>query len=227
MPKRKRSEPFDYFYENPKPSRKRRAASRPASTFDLLVAAGIVVVLGLSSGALNSNYTLPMCLGGGILLAAYAVFRFWKLNQAQLDKKSLATAGAALPTAVPGGIGELGDLDENELEYLATNVYQRLGYQDVMRMGGPGDGGIDVWTRSPQGVPLPVQCKQYSKPVTSTPLKEFYRAMRAKNAMRGLFWSPSGYSAPALEYAASHGITCLDGSDILQLVRQAYPPPEN
>jgi HJR/Mrr/RecB family endonuclease len=212
-------------------------------TSDFLV--GIFALVAVSSLVcvfVAPSYSLLICGISGLGLVFLAVLIFLALKeqraereqrmaaQAAIAKESraaLVAATTAMPHAIPGGLDELTDLDENQLEYLATLVYQRLGYLDVMRVGGSGDQGIDVWTRSPEGEPLPVQCKQYANRVTTSAVRDFYQAMRRKQAARGLFWAPNGFSVPAAEYAEKHNVICLDGEAIMDLVRQAYAPKQS
>lgn len=114
-----------------------------------------------------------------------------------------------------------------QLEELAALVYTRLGYRNVKHTGAHSstDGGVDVWMLSPEGRVEIVQCKQYHNRVDRGELVEFSKVMRQQHAERGHFWSPNGFTKPAIEYILEAGnIDAYIESDIIALVKKVYIP---
>jgi HJR/Mrr/RecB family endonuclease len=112
-------------------------------------------------------------------------------------------------------------LSDLELEKLAEQVYERLGYR-VQHVGQTGDHGIDVLLINPNNQKEIVQCKQWSKPVGEAALRDLYGAMMHDQAVRGWLWAPRGFSGPAKAWAQGKPIVLVDDAEINRLIGIAY-----
>ena len=112
-------------------------------------------------------------------------------------------------------------LSDLELEKLAAQVYQKLGYA-VQHVGQMGDHGIDVLLINPTNQKEIVQCKQWSKPVGEPVLRDLYGAMMHGKATRGWLWAPRGFTKHAKLWAEGKPIVLVDDIEIQRLVEIAF-----
>lgn len=104
-----------------------------------------------------------------------------------------------------------------ELEQLATDVFNRLGYR-ARSVGRSGDRGIDVYMVSPAGGIEVVQCKQRSSPVGEPDVRNLYGAMMHAGAQRAFLFAPQGFTASARDFAQGKPIVLCDLPTICRLV---------
>jgi restriction system protein len=96
------------------------------------------------------------------------------------------------------------------------------GYRNVKRRGGPGDLGVDITARDPDGATVAVQCKRYApgRPVGSREIQLFIGMTTTHHRVdRGTYVTTSSYTAQARKLAEQHRITLLDGRDLSKLLR--------
>jgi hypothetical protein len=127
-----------------------------------------------------------------------------------------------LATSIP--IEQTNELRPRELEELAADVFLRLGYKNVEHTGGHAsiDGGVDVWMLNNEGNVEIVQCKQIRNRVDKSELVYFVKIMRQQHATRGRYWAPSGFTQPALDYAALNNVVIYEEPHIRRIVEKVY-----
>ncbi len=110
-------------------------------------------------------------------------------------------------------------------EVIVLDVLHGLGYgisrDDLQRVGGSGDGGIDgVISLDKLGLEkVYVQAKRWQSTVGRPELQAFYGALAGQKAKRGVFITTSGFTNQALEFARSvEGIVLIDGTRLVHLM---------
>lgn len=113
----------------------------------------------------------------------------------------------------------------NRFEVIVLDVLHRLGYganrNDLQRVGGSGDGGIDgVISLDKLGLEkVYVQAKRWQGTVGRPDLQAFYGALAGQKAKRGVFITTSGFTPQAIEFARSvEGMVLVDGNRLVNLM---------
>ncbi|CUA11739.1 methylated adenine and cytosine restriction protein [Escherichia coli] len=105
------------------------------------------------------------------------------------------------------------------------DVLHRLGYgghrDDLQRVGGAGDGGIDgIISLDKLGLEkVYVQAKRWQNTVGRPELQAFYGALAGQKAKRGVFITTSGFTSQARDFAHSvEGMVLVDGERLVHLM---------
>lgn len=113
----------------------------------------------------------------------------------------------------------------SRFEVIVLDVLHRLGYgghrDDLQRVGGTGDGGIDgIISLDKLGLEqVYVQAKRWQSTVGRPELQAFYGALAGQKAKRGVFMTTSGFTAQARDFAHSvEGIVLVDGERLVHLM---------
>lgn len=122
-------------------------------------------------------------------------------------------------------LDSLKQVSPGRFEVIVLDVLHRLGYgahrNDLQRVGGSGDGGIDgVISLDKLGLEkVYVQAKRWQGTVGRPELQAFYGALAGQKAKRGVFITTSGYTAQAIDFAKSvEGIVLVDGNKLVHLM---------
>jgi restriction endonuclease Mrr len=113
----------------------------------------------------------------------------------------------------------LESLPPREFEYAVAEVLHRAGYEGAKVGPGVADYGVDVTVQRGQ-VTYVVQVKQWAQPVHRQEIQKLQGAMIHFKAGGGIFVTLGRFSKTALEYAAIHGITTIDGDELVALARK-------
>ncbi|MFD4576129.1 restriction endonuclease [Streptomyces sp. NPDC058417] len=119
-------------------------------------------------------------------------------------------------------------LDPYAFEEAMADLCARDGCTDVAVVGGAGDLGADVTAVTPDGRRLVVQCKCYGdgNKVGSQDLQRFGgTCFTVHEADLAVVVTTSDFTGPALEYAGTCGIVCLDGRDLADWEAGTGPAP--
>ncbi|NLN62647.1 MAG: restriction endonuclease [Myxococcales bacterium] len=115
----------------------------------------------------------------------------------------------------------------NRFEVIVLDVLHGLGYgtnrNDLQRVGGSGDGGIDgVISLDKLGLEkVYVQAKRWQNTVGRPDLQAFYGALAGQKAKRGVFITTSEFTHQAIEFARSvEGIVLIDGERLVNLMME-------
>lgn len=113
----------------------------------------------------------------------------------------------------------------SRFEVIVLDVLHGLGYgisrQDLQRVGGSGDAGIDgVISLDKLGLEkVYVQAKRWQGTVGRPELQAFYGALAGQKAKRGVFITTSSFTTQALDFAKSvEGIVLIDGERLVNLM---------
>lgn len=123
------------------------------------------------------------------------------------------------PLARARTLERLHDLTPGEFEVLSQRLFQRMGY-DVQRVGGSGDGGIDLAGSSAEGIVL-VQCKRYRGAVGAAQMRDFYGALSKAQAAKGYLVTTGAFTGAARRWTEGLPIRLelVDGPALTALVR--------
>ena len=109
-------------------------------------------------------------------------------------------------------------LSSTGFEQVVANALKRQGFEQVVRTGGAGDLGADVFARIPDtGGRLIAQVKHYApdgRPITSPDIQRFVGAIHIHDAERGVYVTSSRFTAEARALAADQHIALIDGSTL-------------
>lgn len=110
-------------------------------------------------------------------------------------------------------------------ESIVLDVLHRLGYgisrDDLQRVGGSGDGGIDgVISLDRLGLEkVYVQAKRWQQTVGRPEVQAFYGALAGQRAQKGVFITTSGFTAQAIDFARSvDKIVLVGGQRLAELM---------
>ncbi len=113
----------------------------------------------------------------------------------------------------------------NRFEVIVLDLLHSLGYgasrNDLQRVGGSGDAGIDgVISLDKLGLEkVYVQAKRWQGTVGRPELQAFYGALAGQKAKRGVFITTSGFTAQAIDFARSvEGMVLVDGNRLVNLM---------
>lgn len=140
-------------------------------------------------------------------------------------------AASARWTAPPAVDAEALDhlaVDPDGFEHTVAALCARDGCSSVEVVGGAGDLGADIIATTLDGVRVVLQCKQYAEDhrVGSPDLQRFGGTCYAVHeADVAVLVTTSSFTDPALEYAASCGIVCVDGTELAAWTASTAPPP--
>jgi restriction system protein len=132
-------------------------------------------------------------------------------------------AQTGLTTKRPDSLADLMDqlikIDWFQFEQVAEIVFRKCGYE-VERCGGANpDGGVDLFVRK-DGQRQAIQCKHWRhSDVGVKTVREFLGAMRDAGIEKGMFVALGGYTEPARELAAKHGIELIDGTRLTAMLK--------
>lgn len=119
----------------------------------------------------------------------------------------------------------LGSVSPPFFERIVLDLLHRMGYgasrDDLQRVGGPGDGGIDgIISLDRLGLEkVYVQAKRWQDNIGRPLLQAFYGALAGQKAKKGVFITTSSYTPQAVEFAKSvEGIVLVDGERLANLM---------
>ncbi|MER5307243.1 restriction endonuclease [Streptomyces sp. NPDC002773] len=218
------------------------AGRRPAAIGrDLVLAVGLV---GICGGGLALFVRTADVAGGtvvalvalaalGVLAVGLAVARGGRTpvrNHAGPRPADMPDAPAPVPD-VPGVGAEALDhaaVDADGFEHTVAALCARDGCGAVEVVGGAGDLGADVVAVTVDGRRVVLQCKHYAEDnrVGSQDLQRFGgTCFTIHEADVAVVVTTSSFTAPAVEYAATCGIICVDGEALAAWTDQIAPPP--
>jgi restriction system protein len=137
---------------------------------------------------------------------------------------ALAKLRIDIPSETPSSKFNIEALTGQEFEGLMKALLIEMGFQaDLTEV--TGDGGIDIIALLDKpfcGGRYIFQCKRYAENnvVGSPAIRDFYGAVTADRAVKGIFVTTSDFSAQAKEFAAQVGIELVNRSRLNQLLEE-------
>ena len=119
----------------------------------------------------------------------------------------------------------LAKVNPTYFETIVLDLLHKMGYganrNDLQRVGGSGDGGIDgVISLDKLGLEkVYVQAKRWQSSVGRPEIQGFYGALAGQRATKGVFITTSAYTAQAVDFAKSvERIVLVDGIKLAELM---------
>jgi hypothetical protein len=147
-------------------------------------------------------------------------------NKPQLTSHEVANALERLrikipPVVSPKALFNLQALSGQEFELVIKSLLVEMGFQAELTEI-TGDGGIDIIASLDKpfiGGRYLFQCKRYADNnlVGAPEIRDFYGAVMADRAMKGIFITTSDFTTQAKDFAAQSGIELVNRSKLLQL----------
>lgn len=147
-------------------------------------------------------------------------------NKPELTRQEVADALEHLRIKVPPAFSpkaafNLQSLSGQEFEHVIKSLLMEMGF-DAELTEVTGDGGIDIIARLDKpfvGGRYLFQCKRYSDGnlVGAPEVRDFYGAVMADRAMKGIFITTSDFTSQARDFAAQSGIELVNLPKLLQL----------
>ncbi|WP_433421179.1 restriction endonuclease [Microtetraspora malaysiensis] len=118
----------------------------------------------------------------------------WLRDNARLEKADRMTGG--------------------QFEALVEALLRREGFHKVHRVGGSGDGGVDVVGVAPTGDRFVVQCKRWTNSVGSPEVRNLLGALHAYPGHRGVLVTTAKFTVPARQCAAGTDLILIDRAQL-------------
>lgn len=214
-------------------SRRRRRRGHPVVA--ALAVLAVLAVLALAVWVSHHLLLIALVAGGGTwfwqrrrhrLLGA-AAEREWLQQEAReaaareeaLRREHLFEAAASQE--------RLRRLSPSEFEEVVGMALAQDGWH-LRRAGGPGDGGVDLTGRDPQGRPAVVQCKRWSGSIGTPVVRDLLGAKLDAGADVAALAHTGRLTASARALAKRNNVIVLDAVAIARLARWGSPndPPE-
>ncbi|WP_428834049.1 restriction endonuclease [Microbispora maris] len=90
----------------------------------------------------------------------------------------------------------------------------REGFRKVHRVGGSGDGGVDVIGVAPSGHRFVIQCKRWSNSVGAPEVRNLLGALHAYPGHRGVLVTTARFTAPATQCASGTDLILIDRAQL-------------
>ncbi len=150
-------------------------------------------------------------------------------NQPCLTVEEVSTALAKLRIEIPHTTSapvhrDIDSLSGNEFESLIKALLIEMGFQAELTEV-TGDGGIDIIAmldRPFSGGRYIFQCKRYAENnlVGSPAIRDFYGAVTADKAMKGVLITTSDFTVQAKDFASQAGIELVNRGRLIQLLEE-------
>jgi len=147
-------------------------------------------------------------------------------NKPQLTRQEILDALERLrikipPPANPNAIFNIHALSGQEFEHVIKSLLTEMGFEAELTEV-TGDGGIDIIAKLDKpfvGGRYLFQCKRYSdgNMVGASEVRDFYGAVMADRALKGIFITTSDFTSQAREFAAQSGVELINLPRLMQL----------
>jgi len=175
----------------------------------------VVVVVVALANVLAWDAAPWVVVGASAALLALVVLRlWWRLRRRQARLREMRSLRGLLA------------MSPAEFEFAVGDLFRARGYEDIHRVGGSGDLGVDLIGRDPDGLAVIVQCKRYGRDnrVGSPAIQSFIGMAVHHRAEHGIVVTTSSYTLPATRLAADAPlpITLIDGVALVRLASRAH-----
>jgi Holliday junction resolvasome RuvABC ATP-dependent DNA helicase subunit len=160
------------------------------------------------------------------------------INKEKISEEDIQAAFKAfgIPTkdnTAPNGTYDLQSLSGQDFEHLITALLFRMGFHAETTKTS-GDGGIDIvaaFDKPIFGGRYLFQCKRFAPDnlVGAPTVRDFYGAVMAERAVKGIFVTTSDFTMQAREFAQKAGVELIDSTQLHKLLNENglfNPQPE-
>lgn len=151
------------------------------------------------------------------------------ISKTTITEEDVAQAFAAFgisarPDTSSNGVANIGSLSGQDFEKLITTLLTRMGFQAEMTRT-TGDGGIDiiaVLDKPIVGGRYLFQCKRFAPDnlVGAATVRDFYGAVMADRAVKGILITTSDFTAQAQEFGEKAGVELINLARLEGLLRE-------
>lgn len=117
--------------------------------------------------------------------------------------------------------GIIDDITPYDFEKLIGELFTFMGYS-VIRIGGSGDGGVDLQCMNQQREKVIVQCKRYKSKVGVGTVRDFYGALIHRQAVKGYIVCTSEFTKGAIAWKENKPIELIDKIRLTELLMKYY-----
>jgi Holliday junction resolvasome RuvABC ATP-dependent DNA helicase subunit len=144
------------------------------------------------------------------------------ISEDEVSQAFVAFGIGVRSTVAPEDIGALQTLSGVDFERLVTTLLARMGFQTEMTRA-TGDGGIDIVAlldRPIFGGRYLFQCKRFAQDnlVGASTVRDFYGAVSADRAVKGVLVTTSGFTVQAREFGERAGLELIDLTRLRRLL---------
>lgn len=121
---------------------------------------------------------------------------------------------------------DISTLSGTDFEILVQGLLKAEGYENVVKMGGAGDLGVDIIASRRQKERILhyiFQCKRWASNVGSDPIQRLYAERERRGLDYAVCVTTSGYTRDGKKVAADLEVQMIDGSDLMKRLNKYFP----
>lgn len=121
---------------------------------------------------------------------------------------------------------DVSTLSGTDFEILVQSLLKKEGYENVIKMGGAGDLGVDIIASKYQQDRLLhyiFQCKRWASNVGSDPIQRLYAERMRRGVDYAVCVTTSGYTKDGKKVAVDLDVEIVDGKQLMQRLNQYFP----
>lgn len=117
-------------------------------------------------------------------------------------------------------IFDIDGMDGHEFEYYCANILRKVGFTKVNVTKGSGDQGVDILAEK-EGIKYAIQCKNYSSPLSNTPIQEVNAGKAFYSCHVGVVMTNSTFTTSAIDLANATGVLLWDRDILKSMIQKA------
>lgn len=121
---------------------------------------------------------------------------------------------------------DISTLSGTEFEILIQSLLKEEGFENVIKMGGAGDLGVDIIASKRQQDKLLhyiFQCKRWASNVGSDPIQRLYAERMRRGLDYAICVTTSGYTKDGKKVAKDLEVEIVDGNQLMQFLNRYFP----
>ncbi|RHU99820.1 restriction endonuclease, partial [Clostridium sp. OM07-10AC] len=121
---------------------------------------------------------------------------------------------------------DISTLSGTDFEILVQGLLKEDGYENVIKMGGAGDLGVDIIaSKRQQGRLLHYifQCKRWASNVGSDPIQRLYAEKMRRGLDYAICVTTSGYTKDGKKVAIDLDVEIVDGNQLMKRLNRYFP----
>ena len=120
---------------------------------------------------------------------------------------------------------DISTLSGADFEILVQSLLKEEGYENVIKMGGAGDLGVDIIaSKRQQGrlIHYIFQCKRWASNVGSDPIQRLYAERMRRGLDHAICVTTSGYTKDGKKVAMDLEVEIVDGNQLMQRLNRYF-----
>ena len=121
---------------------------------------------------------------------------------------------------------DISTLSGTDFEVLVQRLLKKEGYENVVKMGGAGDLGVDIIASKRQKDKLThyiFQCKRWASNVGSDPVQRLYAERMRRGLDHAVCVTTSGYTRDGKKVASDLEVEIVDGKQLMKRLNKYFP----